>query len=327
MTKRTGEAFVYYLLYGGLIKIGTTANYQKRMAALDPDAVLAVEPGYFSLETARHRQFAEYRTYESAHLEWFNPGPPLLAHIEKLRTIYDVPAFTRRLPGGIPLLTQAMADILAMLPPLVMNVRPGTLERFAAMTRLGDDACQLRWTTPNNTGYGTFGFENRKKVGAHVASHLMFVGPIPDGWHVDHVRDRGCTHRDCVWWPHLEAVTRIENLRRGDSWTRNTIKTHCVNGHEFTPENTRWYGPRMAWRQCKACTLDRKRADSRRRQEQDPDWLGGIRHNALKTHCPQGHPYSGDNLYISPSDGGRSCRICMRESGRRYREQQRAATS
>ena len=36
--------------------------------------------------------------------------------------------------------------------------------------------------------------------------------------------------------------------------------------------------------------------------------------NKLKTHCPQGHPYSGDNLYNRP-DGGRTCRECTRVFG------------
>lgn len=31
--------------------------------------------------------------------------------------------------------------------------------------------------------------------------------------------------------------------------------------------------------------------------------------NKTKTHCPQNHPYEGDNLYIDPT-GGRHCRIC-----------------
>lgn len=30
-----------------------------------------------------------------------------------------------------------------------------------------------------------------------------------------------------------------------------------------------------------------------------------------KTHCPQGHPYSGDNLYIAKS-GDRMCKTCQR---------------
>lgn len=36
-------------------------------------------------------------------------------------------------------------------------------------------------------------------------------------------------------------------------------------------------------------------------------------HNALKTHCPKGHPYTEENCYYSPSTGGRSCLICKRK--------------
>ena len=46
----------------------------------------------------------------------------------------------------------------------------------------------------------------------------------------------------------------------------------------------------------------------------------GRRHNGNKTHCPQGHPYSGSNLYVSPT-GGRYCRTCTRDGQRkRYAE-------
>ncbi|MCP4493336.1 MAG: HNH endonuclease [Gammaproteobacteria bacterium] len=37
--------------------------------------------------------------------------------------------------------------------------------------------------------------------------------------------------------------------------------------------------------------------------------------NARKTHCPQGHPYAGENLYVKPN-GNRICRICSRKSRR-----------
>ncbi len=44
---------------------------------------------------------------------------------------------------------------------------------------------------------------------------------------------------------------------------------------------------------------------------------------ASKTHCPQGHPYSGDNLYITKV-GSRACKKCSRASviqhNRRKRE-------
>lgn len=32
--------------------------------------------------------------------------------------------------------------------------------------------------------------------------------------------------------------------------------------------------------------------------------------NARKTHCPRGHPLSGENLYINPSSRGRVCKTC-----------------
>jgi hypothetical protein len=38
--------------------------------------------------------------------------------------------------------------------------------------------------------------------------------------------------------------------------------------------------------------------------------------NAAKTHCPQGHPLSGGNLYVCPK-GKRGCRICRNEASRR----------
>lgn len=43
-----------------------------------------------------------------------------------------------------------------------------------------------------------------------------------------------------------------------------------------------------------------------------------------KTHCPKGHPYSGDNLYEHP-DGSRQCRTCVNEAGRAYKEKRRQA--
>jgi hypothetical protein len=40
--------------------------------------------------------------------------------------------------------------------------------------------------------------------------------------------------------------------------------------------------------------------------------------NSLKTHCPHGHPYSGDNLIVR-SSGRRQCRACKMEDQRRRR--------
>jgi hypothetical protein len=35
--------------------------------------------------------------------------------------------------------------------------------------------------------------------------------------------------------------------------------------------------------------------------------------HARKTHCFRGHPFSGENLYITPSTGARCCKICQKK--------------
>ena len=48
--------------------------------------------------------------------------------------------------------------------------------------------------------------------------------------------------------------------------------------------------------------------------------------HAQKTHCPQGHPYTGDNVYIHPVKGARQCRACGRKSAlERYYRNRKAS--
>lgn len=76
------------------------------------------------------------------------------------------------------------------------------------------DGC-LRWEGgKNGAGYGMF-YLNGSKVLAHrYAWELESGEPIPAEYQVDHVRKRGCRHRDCVKYAHLEPVPLAENLRR-----------------------------------------------------------------------------------------------------------------
>lgn len=48
--------------------------------------------------------------------------------------------------------------------------------------------------------------------------------------------------------------------------------------------------------------------------------------NAIKTHCPQGHPYDKANTYRPPS-GDRMCRTCVYARQRAARRKRREATS
>ncbi|MEW2498389.1 HNH endonuclease signature motif containing protein [Streptomyces nodosus] len=148
--------------------------------------------------------------------------------------------------------------------PLALTERDEA--RFKAKVALPDENGCMRWLGYiREDGYASFYLAGRQVL-VHRVGYTLANGPIPDGLDVDHVKANGCRHRDCSAPAHLEAVTPLENHRRGEA---------------------------------------------------------GVNMRS-KTHCPQGHAYSGENLYINPSSGARQCRICQREADRRYRERRRA---
>ena len=93
--------------------------------------------------------------------------------------------------------------------------------------------------------------------------------PVPAGMEIDHL----CNNTRCCNPEHLEAVTHAENMAREIERGRqyNQIKTHCKNGHEFTPENTRVYtrpNRRTPMRQCVTCKVAYDTARRARRKQQ-----------------------------------------------------------
>ncbi len=117
------------------------------------------------------------------------------------------------------------------------------------------------WTGPvDDWGYGRL-WTGERRVHAHRYCYALLVGPIPVGLTLDHL----CRVTVCVNPDHLEPVDAIANIMRGYGLpARNARKTHCVNGHPFTPENTS-IRSRTGHRTCKAC---RKQVDKRRYQRQ-----------------------------------------------------------
>jgi hypothetical protein len=115
------------------------------------------------------------------------------------------------------------------------------------------------WTAGRFTeGYGGFRVDGRTRR-AHRVAYELLIGPIAHGLVLDHL----CGNPSCVNPAHLEPVTNRLNVLRGSGHTAvNARKTHCIHGHEFTPQNT--YRDRRAKRHCVECGRIRSREHQRR---------------------------------------------------------------
>jgi len=126
------------------------------------------------------------------------------------------------------------------------------------------------WTGMISTiGYGYASVNRSPKLAHRLAyeqHHGITLEPRghPDHRQVDHLchnRSKSCPggpeclHRRCVNPAHLALVTAAENTEASARTPahQNRHKTHCKNGHEFTPENTRIRNRPGGGRQCKRC--------------------------------------------------------------------------
>lgn len=113
-------------------------------------------------------------------------------------------------------------------------------------------------------GYGAMCLWYRGKRTAflvHRAAWVLKHGTVaPLGNPLDHL----CRNTACCNPDHLEPVSQRENVLRGIGRTAvNSKKTHCPQGHEYTPENT--YTCKNNSRYCKECQRVRDRLRWRRR--------------------------------------------------------------
>ena len=136
-------------------------------------------------------------------------------------------------------------------------------ERWRALATAGEtlNACWgWRGSIQSGGGYALVSSRHYAHRIAYEATH----GDIPDGMYVLH----SCDNPPCSNPIHLFVGTNLDNMedmsRKGRARNGNERKTHCPQGHEYTPANTYRRRDRPS-RHCRACAREQQRAFEQRK--------------------------------------------------------------
>lgn len=148
------------------------------------------------------------------------------------------------------------------------SILPPTWSQIQAGIQNQANGCWIWVGLKNPQGYGRVSRYARdsvkKNFSIHRVAYEAIKGPIQAGMVIDHL----CRNKACCNPEHLEAVTSRENILRGvGASALNAKKTHCINGHEFSIQNTlvRKNGSNLR-RVCRQCRRIRDRLRDQRRR-------------------------------------------------------------
>ncbi len=116
------------------------------------------------------------------------------------------------------------------------------------------DSCWLWTGTLTGTGYGVLGYKGSSILAHRAVFSLFHNREIGEGLFILH----SCDNPPCCNPSHLREGSHADNMRdkvdRGRTSRYHSQRTHCRNGHKYTPENTTHFmSDGYRCRQCRTC--------------------------------------------------------------------------
>ena len=124
---------------------------------------------------------------------------------------------------------------------------------------VADGDCWIYTGYTDRRGYGKASDGHGTPRLAHRLTYEFYVGPVPPGLELDHL----CRRPACCNPAHLDPVTHLVNVQRGDAgkWRGDV----CPRGHDLNEPKNLYAHTKGVGRKCRPCALMRSKANHKRK--------------------------------------------------------------
>jgi hypothetical protein len=154
-----------------------------------------------------------------------------------------------------------VSDVFEMIALYKEKAANLAVERLFKNRIINENGCWLWTKGKDKDGYGKITVADVSWLVHRFAMAIFKPEEFAEYLKVLH----NCDTPACFNPEHLYSGTGSDNkqdeIRRGRNF--NNRKTHCINGHEFTSENT--INTKEGWRKCKTCQTKLTQANYARR--------------------------------------------------------------
>jgi hypothetical protein len=145
--------------------------------------------------------------------------------------------------------------------------------RYERFITIAGDGCWNWNAAKDSQGYPRVTIARKNYFASHVALRMAGFERLPEAPCALHRCDNPrCVNPDHLRWGTLKENSQDMSAKGRAANQFGTLVTHCVHGHEYTPENTYWRVGKGRSRDCRSCIRSRAREYQQRKRENGVRW-------------------------------------------------------